>query len=121
MLRPLGANLNMKSIVRRIERLEVLAATTSESELPVGDRWWKWRAAFPPIQVRLGHLRCLPSDYHGERHIAVTERLPDRDGWEWVEYAEVPGPAPVAPPPAPRLPRYINVIFVAPSQSSSLA
>jgi len=107
----------MKSIMRRIAKLEAHASTAPGWQSAAERQRRKWQAACGPIHVRLGHLRRLPEDYEGERHIVVTERLPDQDGWEWVEYAEVPGPSPISPPPDPRLPRYNHVVFVAPIDS----
>ena len=71
------------TLVSRLERLEA----RSES--------------LQPIRIRYGHLRQLPADYKGERHVVVTKQLPSQDGREWVEFEEVPGPAPVheCPPP----------------------
>jgi len=67
----------------------------------------------PPLQVRIGNLQRLPKDYQGERHIEVTKCLPDRDGQQWVEFTELPGPAPSLPPdPGP--PKCIDVVIVAP-------
>jgi hypothetical protein len=44
--------------------------------------------------MRLGHVKRLPPDYVGERHTVITKYLGIRDGQEWVEFEEVPGPAP---------------------------
>jgi hypothetical protein len=54
--------------------------------------------------LRIGILRQLPADYHGERHIAIT-RLGEMEGdRQWCDFEERPGPAPAGPPdPVPRL------------------
>jgi hypothetical protein len=44
------------------------------------------------MHVRFGNLRRLPEDYQGERHREIAQWLPARDGQEWVEFVEVPGP-----------------------------
>jgi hypothetical protein len=61
-----------------------------------------------PFKLRLGHLRQLPREYAGERHIEIVKRLPPRSRiGEWVEFEERPGPSPK--PPEERI---INVCFV---------
>ena len=67
----------------------------------------------PAIKVRFGNLRRLPEDYRGERHRKIVKHLPDRNGQEWVEFEEVPGPAPSAPP-EPGVAKYLNIVLVAP-------
>ena len=47
-----------------------------------------------PLQVRFGHLRRLPQDYKGERHVVIARHLPSEFGQERVEFEEVPGPDP---------------------------
>jgi len=44
--------------------------------------------------LRFGHLRRLPPDYKGEKHVVIAKQLPNRNGEEWVEFEEVPGPDP---------------------------
>jgi hypothetical protein len=62
-----------------------------------------------PYKLRLGHLRQLPREYTGERHIEIVKRLPPRSPiGEWVEFEERPGPAPEQPEG-----HIINVCFVA--------
>src|SRR3982750_3305971 len=46
------------------------------------------------VKVRFGKLRRSPEDYKGERHVIMTKELPNRNGQEWVEFEEVPGPDP---------------------------
>jgi hypothetical protein len=103
----------MKSMARRIAKLEALSLGP-HPEHRCGGRW-RSRAPFqPPIHFRFGNLRRLPKDHHGERHIEIAQCLPARNGQEWVEFAEVPGPRPSQQPLDPRLPTYLNVIFVEP-------
>jgi len=60
-----------------------------------------------PIKLRIGHVRCLPKEYSGERHLAIAKHLPSQFGHEWVEYEEVPGPDP-NPAQESGLPEYIE-------------
>jgi hypothetical protein len=61
-----------------------------------------------PFKLRLGHLKQMPGNYAGERHIEIVKRLPPRSSiGEWVEFQERPGPRPK--PPEERI---INVCFV---------
>jgi hypothetical protein len=46
------------------------------------------------VTMLYGHLKRLPPDYVGERHSVITKHLGIRNGQEWVEYEEVPGPDP---------------------------
>jgi hypothetical protein len=46
------------------------------------------------VRVRFGRLRRLPQEYKGERHVVITKELGNRNGQEWVEYEEMPGPDP---------------------------
>ena len=50
-----------------------------------------------PQLFRSGYLKTLPADYVGERHVAVVKREPGRasGNFEWCEFEERPGPAPV--------------------------
>jgi hypothetical protein len=43
------------------------------------------------VSIRCGHLKRLPPDYTGERHIVVGRELPNHGNHEWVEFEEVPG------------------------------
>jgi hypothetical protein len=105
----------MKSITRRIQRLEATVSPAPETEF--SQRFRKGRKsgapASRPVKVRIGDLRRLPEDYRGERHRKIVKHLPDRNGQEWVEFEEVPGPAPSAPP-EPGVANYLNVFLVAP-------
>jgi hypothetical protein len=105
----------MRSIARRLARLEAL----SPGFQPGHGRGGRWsRGQFhPPLHFRYGNLRRLPEDYQGERHREIAKYLPARNGQEWVEFVEVPGPPPNQPPPDPWLPRCINVVFVEPYPS----
>lgn len=100
--------------MRRIQRLESLASAPDQSEF-FGDyqsnRRRKWHPVLPVITVQYGRVRRLPADFQGERHIVVSEHLPDRNGQKWVEYAEVPSLPPSMPPTNPRR-LCINVMFV---------
>ena len=61
-------------------------------------------------------LRARPQagvHYRSERHVVIAKRLPERAGQEWVEWEEVPGPAPSLPSPEPRVPQYLDIVFVA--------
>ena len=58
------------------------------------DRLEVQTAVLRPIKIRFGHLRRLLQDYKGERHVIVAKQLPSRNGQEWVEFEEVPGPDP---------------------------
>jgi hypothetical protein len=101
--------------MRRIQRLEAGVSPACRSDCgrgPRSNRRLKSRpACLPIIRLRFGNLRRLPPDYQGERHRVIAERLPDRDGREWVEYEEVPGPPPMLPPQDHHI-LQINVVFV---------
>ena len=103
---------NMKSIARRIANLEMTLSPQPETEHRRGRGWRSRAPSHVPIYLRFGNLCRLPADYQGERHTVMTTCLPDRDGQKWAEFTEVPGPAPSQPPQDPRLPRWINVVFV---------
>jgi hypothetical protein len=68
------------SLLTRLERLESNAAATQH-----------------PLKVRFGHLKRLPPEYKGERHVIVARELPKQGDQEWVEFEEVPGPNPNPP------------------------
>ena len=105
----------MKSITRRIERLEATVSPAPETEFSqrFQKRLKSGAPAIRPVKVRFGNLRRLPEDYRGERHRKIVKHLPDRNGQEWVEFEEVPGPAPRAPT-EPGVAHYLNVFLVAP-------
>jgi hypothetical protein len=70
----------MRAALRsRLERLEVRAEPTK------------------PQLVRSGYLRTLPKDYVGERHVVIVKREPRGapGTFEWCEFEERPGPAPL--------------------------
>lgn len=69
--------------------------------------------AFHLIKIRMGHLRRLPLEYQGPRHIVIAKHLPSHWGQLWVEYEEVAGPDP-NPPREDRHgpPEYLDVMFV---------
>ena len=68
--------------------------------------------------VRFGHLKRLPREYAGERHVVVAKQLPNVGNQEWVEFEEVPGPDPNLPQRAARpgesIARRFDIMFVAP-------
>ena len=67
------------------------------------------------IKLRLGHLKRLPREYQGERHVIVARELPKQGDQEWVEFEEVPGPDPDPPEQSARgAPRRLDVMFVEP-------
>jgi hypothetical protein len=109
----------MKSIMRRIQRLEAMVSPDSATEFSPPLRRGRGRrkflgAAIPAFKIRMGPLQRLPKDYPGERHVIIARHLPDCDNREWVEYEEVAGSAPSLPPQDSHLPRYLDVMFVAP-------
>src|SRR5262245_1064114 len=72
-------------------------------------------AAHQGIRFRYGHLKRLPREYQGERHVVVARHLPNQGDQEWVAFEERPGPDPNLPErPEPGTPRCINVVFVEP-------
>jgi hypothetical protein len=50
-----------------------------------------------PQPIRSGYLKTLPTDYVGERHVVIVKREPAgvSGTFEWCEFEERPGPAPV--------------------------
>jgi hypothetical protein len=110
----------MKSIARRIAKLEVALSPHPQSEHWRSSQWRSRTLFHGPLHVRFGKLRRLPESYQGERHVVIAERLPQKNGQEWVEFAEVPGPAPSLPPQDPAFPRYLDVVFVAPYPVASM-
>ena len=50
-----------------------------------------------PQPIRSGYLKTLPKDYIGERHVVILKREPAgaTGDFEWCEFEERPGPAPV--------------------------
>lgn len=86
-----------RTLLARLERLECRA-----------------HADHAGVRVRFGHLRQLPADYKGERHVVVTKELPDK-GANWVDFAEVPGPDPnPARDFTHGVPMNVDVMFVDP-------
>ena len=71
----------MRSVVARLERLERMHRTTAQHRLT----------------IRFGHLKQLPTEYAGERHVVTVKQLPrNATGAEWYEFEERPGPDPVS-------------------------
>jgi hypothetical protein len=114
------ASTKLKSIARRMAKLEEALSPRWEPDRWRGRRWRSGAASGPSLQVRFGHLRRLPGDYQGERHIEITHCLPDQKGQKWVEFSEVPGPPPNPAPQAPGLARYLDVVFVPPKPSATM-
>jgi hypothetical protein len=106
------ASTKLKSIARRIAKLEVALSPGPEPDDWRGRRWRSDASSALPLLVRFGKVRRLPGDYRGERHIEIAHCLPDKNGQQWVEFTEVPGPPPNLPPQAPRPPRCLDVVFV---------
>ena len=103
---------------RRIagQRLEARVFPASATEFSQRLRATRGRLRSPtpalrPIKVRFGNLRRLPEHYKGERHREIVKHLPDRDGREWVEFEEVPGPDP-NPSQEPAVSEYLDIVFV---------
>jgi hypothetical protein len=50
-----------------------------------------------PQPIRSGYLKTLPKDYVGDRHVVIVKREPAGapGNFEWCEFEERPGPAPV--------------------------
>jgi hypothetical protein len=70
----------MRSVVTRLARLEQL------NRLSMAPR---------RLRIQYGHLKTLPDDYTGPRHVVTVKQLPPgRDGEEWYEWEERPGPGP---------------------------
>ena len=83
----------------RLDRLERVQAQAS---------------SFRSFQIRLGHVKRLPRDYTGERHIEIVKRLPPMSPiGEWVEFEERPGPAQPEPPSEERI---LNIYFIGPEE-----
>jgi hypothetical protein len=54
--------------------------------------WNAWNRAYAvQYQEPDGHLKRLPPEYKGQRHIVIAKQLPNVGGQEWVEYKERPG------------------------------
>jgi hypothetical protein len=65
-----------------------------------------------PILFRFGHLRRLPQDYQGERHIVITKHLPNQGAQQWVDYEERPGPDPNPSPTFKGTPDVLDIVYV---------
>jgi hypothetical protein len=66
----------MRTIARRLARLEAIAIKTAEL----------------PLKFRYGFVKPLPADYVGERHLVVVKQLESRSpNTEWCEFEERPG------------------------------
>ena len=89
-------------LLTRLERLECRVAASGHT-----------------VKLRFGHLKQLPREYQGERHVIVARELPKQGDQEWVEFEEVPGPDPDPPEQLARgIPHCIDVRFVEPYPST---
>jgi hypothetical protein len=70
----------MKAALKlRLERLEALSAAKNTE----------------PPHFQYGHIKPLPPDFIGERHVVVVRSEPTRNPYiEWCQFEERPGPAP---------------------------
>jgi hypothetical protein len=64
------------------------------------------------LKLRFGRLKRLPQDYKGEKHVVIAKQLPNRNGQEWVEFEEVPGPDPNPPQRLNGSPRHLTIMLV---------
>ena len=102
--------------MRRIQKLEVALSTPGEPERlhwQPGYRGWRKFPPIRPIQMRFGNLRRLPEEYRGERHVEIVKELPERNGRNWFEFAEVPGPDP-NPPASDDNTYRMDILFIEP-------
>jgi len=109
------------SITRRLGRFERLLGSILREpvELPnrvtLRMRHLARPAVEPGMRLRFGHLQRLPQKYGGESHVVIAKHLPEQDGQEWVEFQEMPGPAPAVEPSAKSGSiQYLDIVFVAP-------
>jgi hypothetical protein len=83
-------------LLTRLERLECRAAAHDHR-----------------VTLRFGHLKRLPRDYQGERHVIITRELPKQGDQDWVEFEGAPGPDPDPPrDPTRGSPHRIDIMFV---------
>ena len=98
---PTAASESERAAVRkataRLERLESRVAVAGDQTM-----------------LRFGHLRRLPPDYKGEKHVVIAKQLPNRNGEEWVEFEEVPGPDPNPQERKAGRPDCIDIVLVKP-------
>ena len=86
----------MRTIARRLARLEPVAINTSG----------------PPRKFRFGFAKHLPADYVGDRHLVVVKLLESRSpNTELCEFEERPGPEPESER------NNLNVCFVGPPEN----
>ena len=87
---------NRGGLLTRLERLECRAIAVHER-----------------FKFRYGHLKRLPREYQGERHVVVARHLPSQGDQEWVDFEERPGTDPNPTERSePGTPTCINVVFV---------
>ena len=88
----------MRSVVSRLARLEQL------NRLSTAPR---------RLRIQYGHLKTLPDDYTGSRHVVTVKQLPSgRDGEEWYEWEERPGPGPADDTDCPSDEQIIRVNYI---------
>jgi hypothetical protein len=86
----------MRTIARRLARLEAVAINTSG----------------PPRKIRFGFAKRLPGDYVGDRHLVVVKILEFRSpNTELCEFEERPGPEPESER------NNLNVCFIGPEEN----
>ena len=91
----------MRSLVSRLARLE-----RTESR------------ARRRVIMRYGHVKSLPADYRGPRHIVAVRQIPPEElppasrGQDWFELEERPGPEPPAEPRGPNDDIVLQVCFI---------
>jgi|HubBroStandDraft_6_1064221.scaffolds.fasta_scaffold2427361_1 hypothetical protein len=88
----------MRSVVSRLARLEQL------NRLSTAPRRFR---------IQYGHLKTLPDDYTGSRHVVTVKQLPPgREGEDWYEWEERPGPEPASNATGPDDEQIIQVRYV---------
>jgi hypothetical protein len=110
----------MKTIEMRLRRLEARLGAEPETwealRLRARLEAARRRCGLPPPSAeRLAELRgrsIVDILKAARQRFAMANRHPDRDGEEWAEFAEVPGPPPSEPPQDHRL-QYIDGVTVA--------
>ena len=69
----------MRALVSRLARLE---------------QQGRLRRRHQSVKLQFGHLKQLPADYIGERHVVVVRQIPPQSpGEDWYEFEERPGRA----------------------------
>jgi len=68
----------LRSLVSRLKRLERVER----------------KLIRPRVVIQNGHMKTLPADYTGERHVVTLSCAPDENGRDFYEWEERPGPGP---------------------------